>query len=462
LLAAGASGSSLGVWRFSTHPWLSVLGLFAFYASILLPLQAALVQGIGIGRGAARLMIGADAVVALLGVTIAVTAPAGALDRWFVAADPQRHVTNHVLVYSSRGVALTAQAAWWAVVLFAGAIGTASRVRRWRRAPRRIRRLEAPVVAVAVIWIALMTAGALVMFVRRVPEARAALADYGAVILPTLTLAFVAGAIAWVELVAPRLGRQQGSVEIPDIDRAGLRALLADLLASPGVEVAYTNGGEWVDVNGVPIDVAADRRQHTIIEVNGADVAVVLHERDVPVDAVQLAASITGAQFESERATALARARAEAARLATAELVRAGDKAAMSVAAELLSGPLPELVDLAQRVRTGETSAADAADSLREVTAQVRALSHGLLPRALETGGLAMALGERASVEGRLPHAIEVTVYLLAHDDPAAMVRVDDGTVIVNRSRPPGAEGAARTAALGGTIDGTVAIVPVT
>ena len=120
LLGAGAAGSALGFWRFSTHPWCGVIGLVAFYVSILLPLEAALVQGIGIGRTARRVMTGAHLAAALLGVTIAVTAPSGALDRWFVAADQRRHVANEFLLFSSRGVALAAQAAWWVVVLARG------------------------------------------------------------------------------------------------------------------------------------------------------------------------------------------------------------------------------------------------------------------------------------------------------------------------------------------------------
>jgi hypothetical protein len=461
LLGAGTAGSGAGFWRFSTHPWCAVVGLVAFYASILLPLHAALVQGIGIGRAARRVLTAAHAAVALLGMTIAVTAPAGALDRWFVAADQRRHVTNELLLFSSHGVARAAQAAWWVVVLLAATVGATSRVRRWYRAPRRSRRLETPIVVGVIIWVVAMTAGGLVMFVRRVPVARASVADYAAVILPTVTLALLAGVIAWVELVAPRIARREGSVAMPEVDRTGLRALLADLLASPHVDVAYANGDGWVDGGGVSIDVVADRRHHTLIDVNGADVAVVLHERDVPVDAVQLAARITAAQFEAERATALARARAEAVRAATAELVRAGDRAAMAVASELLAGPLPELVDLARRVRSGETSTADAGETLRAVTAQVRQVSHGLLPRALESGGLGPALGARAAVARRLPHAVEVTVYLLAHDDPTATVRDETDTIVVTRSSAPGAEGAARTAALGGRIDGTVATLPV-
>ena len=360
-------------------------------------------------------------------------------------------------------VVLAAQAVWWVVVLLAATIGATSRLRRWHRAPRRSRRLETPIVVGVIVWVVAMAAGGLVMFVRRVPVARASVADYGAVILPTITLALLAGAIGWVELVAPRIARREGSVATPEVDRAGLRALLADLLASPRVDVAYANGDGWVDVGGATIDVGVDRRHHTVIDVNGADVAVVLHERDVPVDAVQLVARITAAEFEAERATALLRARAEAVRAATSELVRAGDRAAMAVASDLLAGPLPELVDLARRVRSGETSAADAGETLRAVTAEVREVSHGLLPRALESGGLGVALGAAARrwnaasrTRSKSPCTCSRTTI---RRRPYATKRTRSWSPARGA---PGAEGSARTAALGGTINGTVVILPAT
>jgi len=402
LLLAGGAGATLGFWRFSTHPWLAATGLVAFFATVLFPIDAALVEGIGIGPGARRVLLAGNVVVALLGVAIAVTAPPGALDRWFVAADSNRHVVNHFQLWSSRGVALGAHAAWWYGLLAVAAVGTASRVRRWHRAPVRVRRRETPVIVGTIAWLVLMAAAAGVMFVERRPVARQEVADYFAIAVPVDAMALVAATIAWVELVEPRLTRRRGSIEIRDIDRdrAELRSLLADLLASPRVDVAYTHGDAWVDARGVPIDVEADHRHHTVIEVNGDAVAVVLHERDVPVDAVQLAARITSAHIEAERATALARARAEAVRAATAELVRAGDRAAIAVAHEIESGPVPELRVLAERLRTGAATAAEAAEILRRVTAEVREVSHGIEPRSVEADGLAVVLGDRDATEG--------------------------------------------------------------
>jgi hypothetical protein len=126
----------------------------------------------------------------------------------------------------------------------------------------------------------------------------------------------------------------------------------------------------------------------------------------------------------------------------------------------VLRGPVPELVDLATTLRRDPSTLRATGETLRAVTTRVRELSHGLLPRDLEDYGLAAVLGPRAAIDRRLPHAIEVTVYLLAYDDPDATVDDEGDTIVVTRTSPPGVEAAARVSALGGRVDSTVATVP--
>jgi hypothetical protein len=83
-----------------------------------------------------------------------------------------------------------------------------------------------------------------------------------------------------------------------------------------------------------------------------------------------------------------------------------------------------------------------------------------LLPRDLEADGLAAVLGARTRITRRLPHTVEVTVYLLVVDDPDATADDAGDHIVVRRSRVPRPEAASRTTALGGTLEGTVAIVP--
>jgi hypothetical protein len=460
----GAAGATTGLayWWFSTHPWMAAGGFVLLFGSALLPLHAAVVQGEGVSPRVRRMLVGATGVLTVLGIGMVLTLPPGALDRWFVAADPERNVDNMFQLFEARDVAHTLHALWWCVLLGAASVATAARLRRWRAAPRRIRRTEAPPVIAALVWVAATAATGLITFVDRTPGAREAIADFAAIALPAMTLAFISAAIGWVELVEPRLTRRDGTVELRDLehDRAGVRAMLADLLATPRVDLAYATESGWVDDQGRVTDIVSERRTTTIVRVDGDPVAAILHDRDVPVDAVQLGARLTAAQLAAEGATALARARAEAVRSATAELVRAGDRASLVVTNSVLRGPVPELVDLANRLRADTATLATAGDELRTITGQVRELSHGLLPRDLEQEGLPAVLDGRVHLDRRLPDAIEITVYLLAYDDPDAEVRDRGDMIVVTRTSAPGAEAAARVSALGGSIDGTVAIVP--
>ena len=310
----------------------------------------------------------------------------------------------------------------------------------------------------------MLSGSTLTLLIHRQLGARVAFADYGVVLLPLFGLALAAGAIGWTELVEPRLSRRaSGRVELQAIepDRSGVRALLADVLGTPNVGILYTRDGQWIDSDGRAADPNEDRRVATIVRQDGDEIAAILHEPDVPLEVVQLGARITAGQLDAELATARARGRAEAVRVATAALVQAGDRAALVLAAEMDDGPLPRLERLAARLRADPTAVAETAKELQEVTANVRALSHGLVPRELEEGGLAVVLNGRCAVGRRLPRAVEITVYLLAYDDPAATVAEAADSVVVTRATAVSPEAAARTAALGGRIDGTVATIPV-
>jgi hypothetical protein len=462
ILALAAASTGLAYWRFSTHPWPAAAGFVLFFASCLLPLHAAAVQGTGVGPRVRRMLVAASSLLAVFGIGIVLTVPPGALDRWFVGADPERDVDNAFQQFDAAGVAHALHTAWWVTLLGTAVIATVDRVLHWHAAPRRVRRTDAPVVVSAVVWVIATAGSGAMIFVDRTPGAREALADFAAIALPAMTLALVGATIGWVELVGPRLTRRDGAVELHSIayDRAGLRSMLADLLATPRVDVAYATTEGWIDADGRAVDLDSDRRMCTIVRVDGTPVAAVRHDRDVPVDAVQLGARLTAAQLAAERATALARARAEAVRTATAELVRAGDRASLAVTNSLMRGPLPELVDLSNRLRTDAGTLAGAGDELRAITADVRELSHGLLPRRLEQEGLRAVLAGHVGVDRRLPHAIEITVYLLAYDDPDAEIHDAGDSIVVIRTRAAGAEAAARVSALGGSIDGTVSTVP--
>ena len=116
---------------------------------------------------------------------------------------------------------------------------------------------------------------------------------------------------------------------------------------------------------------------------------------------------------------------------------------------------------MARALRRGECTPADATSTLRRITADVREFSHGLFPRELETLGLVGVLHNRGTPTRRLDPSTEMTCYLLAHDDAAAVFVDRDDCIEVDRSVVMTAEMIERVEALGGSAAGTFARVAV-
>jgi hypothetical protein len=214
-------------------------------------------------------------------------------------------------------------------------------------------------------------------------------------------------------------------------------------------------------VNGRGSSLPNDPRRATVVQRDGAPIAAIVHQPDVPFEAIDLATRITAAHLEAQRATALARANTEAVREATARLVRAGDHAAELVAREVAAGPLPRLGAVADELRRDPATLGGAPAVLQEITAEVRRISHGVFPRAIDDEGLSAVLPGALNPPRRLPRAVEVTVYLLATADHAAHVEDLGARIVVHTTRTPTDELVARVRALGGTVDGMVASVPI-
>jgi hypothetical protein len=464
LLVIGATGAAVGYTRFTTHPMEAAVGYVVANATALVPLHAGVSHRDGVPRAVRRTLIGTHVLLTLLAIAMDTTAGAGVLDRWFVAADSTRYGRNPLLVVHAPGFARAAQTAWWISLLGAAVLATGARWLRWRATPTAARRSSAPVLAGSVAWTLMLGAAGLAMFFDRVHGARLVLADFSAVALPVFGLGVVAATIGWVELVRPRLGRvSAGTVELRQVqpgDGVALRSLLAEVLATPNVDVAFPDDSGWVDASGRPFALDKDKRRSTILIQAGTPVATIVHEADIPFEALELGARLAGAQLAAQQATTLARSRGDAVRLATGQLVRAGDRASATVSGLLADRPLPMLAEIAHGLRTGTCTLADAASELRATTTDVRNLSHGLFPRNLEEGGLGEVLANPGTPRRRLPAAVEMTCYLLAHDDAGAMFVDTGGEIVVRRTRAPDAGLVERVEALGGRVDGTVATIP--
>jgi hypothetical protein len=92
-------------------------------------------------------------------------------------------------------------------------------------------------------------------------------------------------------------------------------------------------------------------------------------------------------------------------------------------------GPIARLRSAASDLLYG-APISSVVDPIRQATAEVRELSHGLYPPELIEGGLAAVAGDRRGApRRRLPAAVEVTAFRLAAADPTAWFE-DFGTVL--------------------------------
>ena len=222
---------------------------------------------------------------------------------------------------------------------------------------------------------------------------------------------------------AVRAGGSSSSAIEPD--RSGVRALLADVLGTPNVGILYTRDGQWIDSDrdappipprtvGSPRSCASD----------GDEIAAILHEPEVPLEVVQLGARDHRRRSSTPNSRPRGHvARAEAVRVATAaNSCSAGDRAALVLAAEMRRRPARRASNASPRGCVPiRTAVAETARSSRRVTATVR--GPVARPRAARArGGRAGGWCSERSVPGRRGGClvpVEITVYLLAHDDPA-------------------------------------------
>jgi hypothetical protein len=95
-------------------------------------------------------------------------------------------------------------------------------------------------------------------------------------------------------------------------------------------------------------------------------------------------------------------------------------------------------------------------DPIRQATADVRQLSHGLYPPELIEGGLGAVAGDRRGApHRRLPAAVEVTAFRLVADDPTAWFEDLETVLRVHvRRETIGATVLDRIDVLGGTVTG--------
>ncbi|TMR91427.1 sensor histidine kinase [Nonomuraea basaltis] len=281
---------------------------------------------------------------------------------------------------------------------------------------------------------------------------------------------------------------------------ADLRPPLARALRDPSLSLVYwlPHFGSWVDQDGKPVGLPADRARVTPIQRDGEDIAALVHDpalNDEPelLDAVAAVAAIA---LETGRLQAELRASVDELRGSRARVIEAGQKERQRLERDLHDGAQQRLVALSLdlsllQTRLGGDAGAKAllAQARGEISvslAELRDVARGLHPAVLTSHGLAVALESLAArapvpallsveMDGRVAEPVEVaayyvvsesltnigkhaqatsaTVHVTRVDGQVVVEVVDDGTGGADTERGSGLRGLAdRVEALGGRL----------
>jgi signal transduction histidine kinase len=274
-------------------------------------------------------------------------------------------------------------------------------------------------------------------------------------------LAAVAGAVVWGEL---RRRRRRDAIAALTARIAsapatgGLQPALAAALGDPTLRLGYPlagDGGRLVDPAGEPTALAAgDGRERTLLTLDGRILAVAEH-RVALLDDPALAGTLAeaaGLALEHEGLTAGLVATLRELRASRAHAVATTDAERRRLEQDLHDGAQQRLASLALHLevaagvagRAGELERIRAAQGhLRGALEQLRALAHGLFPRALATDGLDAALEDLTEEAARplacggqappAPAPVAATAYALA----AAVAAEPGGPVTITTGGGP-------------------------
>lgn len=289
-------------------------------------------------------------------------------------------------------------------------------------------------------------------------------------------------------------------IEVGTTRSGSIRSALGRALGDPTLEIAYPllEGG-YVDHDGRRVELPApsSARRATSLTREGAEIAVLVHDRavlDDPelVEAVAAAARLANANARLQMEV---RSQVDEVRASRRRLVDAADEERRRLEARLADGAARRLASLQRTLHDAERDASTetrprierAEDQTARAIADLNELAAGLHPRELAEGGLAVALAALASrapvpvqlkvSSARLPPEIEAAAYYVCSEALANVAKyaaatrltvtvtvtkdartvkvevADDGAGGADPSRGSGLRGLAdRLEALGGTL----------
>lgn len=337
---------------------------------------------------------------------------------------------------------------------------------RWQSASPPLRRALAPVYCTGGATLLLITATLLVTRLAGADlpgavDVGRAMFSLTLVALAAVPLSFLAG------LVRARLARVMVGellVELRDSRAPGaLRDALARVLHDPSLQIAYwlPDHRDYVGVDGRPVGLPAEGsgRATTVVEHDGARVAVLIHDpslREEP-ELVAAACSAAGIAVDNERLHAELRTRLEELRRSRLRVIEAADSERRRLERNLHDGAQQglatlavELAMVAERLESdpiGRQLLGQAQDQLADSLEELRELARGIHPAVLTDHGLAVALDALAArtpfavrlgvepVDG-LPERIEVAGYYVISEclaNIAKYARASEASVTVSR-----------------------------
>jgi signal transduction histidine kinase len=314
--------------------------------------------------------------------------------------------------------------------------------RRWSASARPVRRQY------ALVWAAILSMGLIGVVYTLAALFNASFATQQLLLLAhalalVLTPVAIAAGLLRVQMARLRVAQLITHLE-KTADPDEVQTAIAYALDDPSLEVCFPLPGDcgYVHADGHTATLPTGRnRASTTVERHGNTLAVLVHdtalqEHQTLIDAVVAAASLA---LDNARLLAAERAQLEQVRASRARIVMAADSERRRIQRDLHDGVQHKLLAVAMRVEQARaaqspTAACDfagaavhqlntAANELREVILELRALSEGIHPPALTEQGLAAAaeiLAERASLpvhvdadDVRWPEPIERVGYFV-------------------------------------------------
>jgi signal transduction histidine kinase len=239
-----------------------------------------------------------------------------------------------------------------------------------------------------------------------------------------------------------RLARGMIAGLVVELDRASpllqLREALARALGDPTLELAFWLPVErcYVDSDGSPVRLPGvhDARASTVVERVGQPVAALIHDPVLEHNAelVRSVCAAAGLALENERLHAELRARLLELQASRARLVEATDVERRRIERDLHDGTQQRLVQIAMSLGLLDSKLPDDAaarllvretrQALASATAELRELTHGIIPPLLAEQGLVAALDDlcrrqplltrlEPDVAGRLSERVESAAY---------------------------------------------------